>query len=83
MYPVSQDTLGIVSVDDVLSCIYTAWNGNFSFPINVSAYLAPVATMLVYTLHPDGEIVADSVKFQVEKCFKNKVMFLLFLACLE
>ncbi|XP_074182145.1 ovostatin homolog 2 isoform X1 [Rhinolophus sinicus] len=50
-----------------------AWNGNFSFPINISADLAPVATLLVYTLHPDGEIVADSVKFQVDKCFKNKV----------
>lgn len=65
------------------SCIYTAWNGNFSFPIDISADLAPVATLLVYTLHPDGEIVADSVKFQVDKCFKNKVMFLLFLARLE
>ncbi|KAK1341410.1 LOW QUALITY PROTEIN: hypothetical protein QTO34_017816 [Cnephaeus nilssonii] len=50
-----------------------AWNGQFSFPINISADLAPVAIMLVYTLHPSGEIVADTVKFQVEKCFKNKV----------
>ncbi|XP_045366166.2 ovostatin homolog 2-like isoform X1 [Camelus bactrianus] len=50
-----------------------AWKGNVSFPINVSADLAPVAFMLVYTLHPGGEIVADSVRFQVEKCFKNKV----------
>ncbi|XP_016077213.1 PREDICTED: ovostatin homolog 2-like [Miniopterus natalensis] len=50
-----------------------AWNGRFSFPISVSADLAPVAVMLVYTLHPSGEIVADTVKFQVEKCFKNKV----------
>uniref|UniRef100_A0A452EFR9 Alpha-2-macroglobulin domain-containing protein n=1 Tax=Capra hircus TaxID=9925 RepID=A0A452EFR9_CAPHI len=47
--------------------------GNISFPINVSADLAPVAVMLVYTLHPSGEIIADSVKFQVDKCFKNKV----------
>uniref|UniRef100_A0A667GCT9 Ovostatin n=1 Tax=Lynx canadensis TaxID=61383 RepID=A0A667GCT9_LYNCA len=53
---------------------YTAWNGNFSFPINISADLAPVAVMLVYTLHPSGEIVADSVRFQVDKCFKNKVI---------
>ncbi|XP_077615086.1 ovostatin homolog 2-like [Crocuta crocuta] len=50
-----------------------AWNGSFSFPIDVSADLAPVAVMLVYTLHPSGEIVADSAKFQVDKCFKNKV----------
>ena len=57
------------------SPVYTAWNGNFSLPINVSADLAPVAVMLVYTLHPSGEIVADTVKFQVDKCFKNKVLF--------
>ncbi|XP_034501813.1 ovostatin homolog 2-like isoform X2 [Ailuropoda melanoleuca] len=50
-----------------------AWNGNFSFPINIDADLAPVAVMLVYTLHPSGEIVADSARFQVDKCFKNKV----------
>ncbi|KAF5912438.1 hypothetical protein HPG69_004108, partial [Diceros bicornis minor] len=50
-----------------------AWNGNFSFPINISADLAPVAVVLVYTIHPSGEIVADSVRFQVDKCFKNKV----------
>ncbi|EFB16893.1 hypothetical protein PANDA_014866, partial [Ailuropoda melanoleuca] len=49
------------------------WNGNFSFPINIDADLAPVAVMLVYTLHPSGEIVADSARFQVDKCFKNKV----------
>uniref|UniRef100_A0A8C9PAL4 Uncharacterized protein n=1 Tax=Spermophilus dauricus TaxID=99837 RepID=A0A8C9PAL4_SPEDA len=50
-----------------------AWNGNFSFPISISADLAPVAVLFVYTLHPSGEIVADSVKLQIEKCFKNKV----------
>ncbi|XP_077930281.1 ovostatin homolog 2-like [Halichoerus grypus] len=50
-----------------------AWNGSFSFPMNISADLAPVAVMLVYTLHPSGEIVADSARFQVDKCFKNKV----------
>lgn len=62
------------------SPIYTAWNGNFSFPISISADLAPVAVLFVYTLHPSGEIVADSVRFQIDKCFKHKVMFLLFLA---
>ncbi|KAM7116504.1 LOW QUALITY PROTEIN: ovostatin homolog 2-like [Molossus nigricans] len=50
-----------------------AWNGSFSFPINISADLAPVTVLLVYTLHPSGEIVADTVKFQIDKCFKNKV----------
>uniref|UniRef100_A0A8I5URN3 CD109 n=1 Tax=Pongo abelii TaxID=9601 RepID=A0A8I5URN3_PONAB len=49
------------------------WNGNFSFPISISADLAPAAVLFVYTLHPSGEIVADSVRFQIDKCFKHKV----------
>ncbi|XDA75019.1 hypothetical protein R6Z07M_005238 [Ovis aries] len=54
-------------------------SGNFwhcvccSSLIFTHADLAPAAVMLVYTLHPSGEIIADSVKFQVDKCFKNKV----------
>ncbi|XP_052028669.1 ovostatin homolog [Apodemus sylvaticus] len=50
-----------------------AWNGSFSFPISITADLAPEADLFVYTLHPSGEIVADSVKLRIEKCFKNKV----------
>ncbi|XP_017831416.3 ovostatin homolog 2 [Callithrix jacchus] len=50
-----------------------AWNGNFSFPISISADAAPAAVLFVYTLHPSGEIVADSVRFQIDKCFKHKV----------
>ncbi|KAL6063986.1 hypothetical protein STEG23_028506, partial [Scotinomys teguina] len=48
-------------------------SGNFSFPISISADLAPEAVLFVYTLHPSGEIVADSVRLQIDKCFKNKV----------
>ena len=77
MYPVSQETSGTVSAAHL--SYFTAWKGNISFPISVSADLAPVAVILVYTLHPSGEIIADSVKFQVEKCFKNKVRSLLFI----
>ncbi|XP_021518039.2 ovostatin homolog [Meriones unguiculatus] len=50
-----------------------AWNGNFSFPLHISADLAPMANLFVYTLHPGGEIIADNVKLQTDKCFKNKV----------
>ncbi|CAH7422789.1 ovostatin homolog [Phodopus roborovskii] len=50
-----------------------AWDGNFSFPINLDADLAPLAALFVYTLHPSGEIVGDSVRLQIDKCFKNKV----------
>uniref|UniRef100_G3ULK2 Ovostatin n=1 Tax=Loxodonta africana TaxID=9785 RepID=G3ULK2_LOXAF len=47
--------------------------GTFSIPIDVSVELAPSAIMLVYTLHPGGEMVADSTHFKIEKCFKNEV----------
>ncbi|KAM6162668.1 ovostatin-like [Erethizon dorsatum] len=50
-----------------------AMKGEFSIPIEVSTKLAPSAVMLVYGLHPGGEMVADTTRFQIEKCFKNKV----------
>lgn len=39
----------------------------------VNEKMAPALRLLVYTLHPAKELVADSVQFPVEKCFKNKV----------
>ncbi|XP_062979689.1 ovostatin-like [Elgaria multicarinata webbii] len=50
-----------------------ASKGSFNIPFAVSPTMAPVATLLVYTLHPDSEVVADVARFQIEKCFKNKV----------
>ncbi|XP_038615674.1 ovostatin homolog 2-like [Tachyglossus aculeatus] len=50
-----------------------ALNGSFSVSLTITPELAPKATMLIYTLHPRGEMVADSAKFQIEKCFKNQV----------
>ncbi|XP_037703428.1 ovostatin-like [Choloepus didactylus] len=47
--------------------------GVFSIPIEVSTELAPSAIMFVYTLHPEGEMVTDSTRLYIEKCFKNKV----------
>ncbi|KAK7805043.1 hypothetical protein U0070_021725, partial [Myodes glareolus] len=44
-----------------------AWNGNFSLPIRIGADLAPAADLFVYTLHPSGEIVADSVSMKFSK----------------
>ena len=35
--------------------------------------LAPVAQVVVYTIMPNGVIVADSLDFPVELCLKNKV----------
>ncbi|XP_062975072.1 ovostatin-like isoform X2 [Elgaria multicarinata webbii] len=44
-----------------------------SIPLKIDQKLAPRARLLVYSLQPHGEVVADSISFQVEKCFRNKV----------
>ncbi|XP_014425634.2 alpha-2-macroglobulin-like isoform X2 [Pelodiscus sinensis] len=48
-------------------------NGTFSLMLPVESDIAPLAQMLIYTTSPHQEIIADSVKFQVENCFANKV----------
>lgn len=42
-----------------------------SFP--VEADLAPIARLLIYAILPDGEVVGDSAKYEVENCLPNKV----------
>lgn len=37
------------------------------------ADLAPIAQVVVYTVMPSGEAVADSKDFPVKLCLKNKV----------
>ncbi|XP_051865298.1 murinoglobulin-2-like isoform X2 [Pristis pectinata] len=39
----------------------------------VSWDLAPIARILVFAVLPDGEMIGDTVKFSVSKCFHNKV----------
>ncbi|XP_010001340.1 PREDICTED: alpha-2-macroglobulin [Chaetura pelagica] len=48
-------------------------SGVFLLQLPVQADIAPVAQMLVYTTAPSMEVIADSTKFNVEKCFRNKV----------
>ncbi|XP_050189677.1 ovostatin-like [Myiozetetes cayanensis] len=47
--------------------------GTFSIPLTVTEKLAPSARLLVYTVHPHGEVVADSSWIHSDVCFKNKV----------
>uniref|UniRef100_A0A8C8YW68 Alpha-2-macroglobulin n=1 Tax=Prolemur simus TaxID=1328070 RepID=A0A8C8YW68_PROSS len=47
--------------------------GVFSFSFRVEPDIAPAAQLLVYAVLPDGEIVADTEKLEIEKCFANKV----------
>ncbi|NXD86604.1 A2MG protein, partial [Halcyon senegalensis] len=47
--------------------------GVFLLQLPVQADIAPVAQVLVYTTAPSREVIADSTKFNIEKCFSNKV----------
>ncbi|XP_065278862.1 alpha-2-macroglobulin-like protein 1 [Emys orbicularis] len=47
--------------------------GSFSVELPVGAELAPAATVLGYTVLPDGELAADRARLHVAKCLLNKV----------
>ncbi|XP_032603201.3 ovostatin [Taeniopygia guttata] len=47
--------------------------GTFPITLTVTEKLGPNARLLLYTVHPDGEIVADSSPIHGDICFKNKV----------
>ncbi|KAJ7418213.1 ovostatin [Willisornis vidua] len=63
----------IVLTGELKVNIKVGQNGTFTIPLVVNEKMAPTLRLLVYTLHPAKELVADSVLFPVEKCFKNKV----------
>ncbi|NWV93529.1 OVOS protein, partial [Machaerirhynchus nigripectus] len=50
-----------------------ASRGTFSITLTVTEKIVPSARLLVYTVHPRGEIVADSARIHSHVCFKNKV----------
>ncbi|NWI57061.1 OVOS protein, partial [Calyptomena viridis] len=52
--------------------ISSASRGTFSITLTVTEKLAPSARLLLYTVHPHGEIVADSSSIESDVCFKNK-----------
>ncbi|XP_019481708.1 PREDICTED: alpha-2-macroglobulin [Hipposideros armiger] len=47
--------------------------GHFSVSVPVESDIAPVARLLICAILPDGEVVADSAKYDVENCLANKV----------
>ncbi|NXR00630.1 OVOS protein, partial [Sagittarius serpentarius] len=47
--------------------------GTFAITLTVTEKLAPSARLLLYTVHPHGEIVADSSWIHSDVCFKNKL----------
>ncbi|ERE67121.1 murinoglobulin-1-like protein [Cricetulus griseus] len=44
---------------------------DLNFPGELS--MAPVVSIFVYAILPDGEMIADSAKFEIEKCLRNRV----------
>uniref|UniRef100_A0A7N5P1K9 Pregnancy zone protein-like n=1 Tax=Ailuropoda melanoleuca TaxID=9646 RepID=A0A7N5P1K9_AILME len=57
----------------VLSIEQGDMKGVFSFSFRVDSDIAPAAQLLVYAILPNGEIVADTEKLEIENCFANKV----------
>ncbi|XP_041499265.1 alpha-2-macroglobulin isoform X2 [Microtus oregoni] len=47
--------------------------GYFSILIPVESDLAPIARLLLYIILPGGEVVADTVKYEIGNCLGNKV----------
>ncbi|NWQ81429.1 OVOS protein, partial [Columbina picui] len=50
-----------------------ASKGTFFITLTVTEKLAPSSRLLLYTVHPHGEIVADSSWIRSDVCFKNKL----------
>ncbi|XP_042903034.1 alpha-1-macroglobulin isoform X1 [Parasteatoda tepidariorum] len=62
------------------SSLYTPTNyqphlGKVEVTIQIRQYLAPEFVFLIYYIKDNREIIADSMKIAVDKCFKNKVDF--------
>ncbi|XP_042310156.1 alpha-2-macroglobulin-like [Sceloporus undulatus] len=47
--------------------------GIFSLDMTFNIHAAPLARLLLYTILPNGELVADSYEINIENCFLNKV----------
>lgn len=47
--------------------------GELTFSLKKTAALAPFAQVVIYTVLPSGEAVADSMNFPTEECLPNKV----------
>ncbi|NXH14273.1 OVOS protein, partial [Bucco capensis] len=63
----------IVLTGEIKVDIQAGQKGTFSIPLEVTERMAPALRLLVYTLHPAKELVADSVRLPVQRCFRNKV----------
>lgn len=56
------------------SLLLIAKSGEVSFTLQHVSKLAPFAQVLIYTLMPSGEVVADSRDYPVQRCLNNQVL---------
>lgn len=49
--------------------------GNLELELAPEFSYVPLAKLLVFYIRPDGEVIADSHEFEVEKCLRNNVTF--------
>nr|AAN10129.1 alpha-2-macroglobulin precursor splice variant 1 [Ornithodoros moubata] len=49
--------------------------GSLEIELAPDSRYVPLAKLLVFYVRPDGEVIADSQEFEVEKCLKNNVTF--------
>ncbi|KTF78514.1 hypothetical protein cypCar_00037440, partial [Cyprinus carpio] len=54
-----------------------AASGTLSFKLSIGADLAPAVQILTYCVLPSENVIARSNKFDIKKCFKNKIFNLL------
>ena len=47
--------------------------GSFSLPLIFNSRLAPDPSLVVYSIFPNGGVIADTIQFSVEMCFDNQV----------
>ncbi|XP_006164926.1 pregnancy zone protein isoform X2 [Tupaia chinensis] len=57
----------------VLSAKQGDMKGVFSLSFQVGPDIAPKGQLLIYSILPNGEVIADTEELQVETCFANKV----------
>ncbi|KAH0628658.1 hypothetical protein JD844_010057 [Phrynosoma platyrhinos] len=62
-----------VKIEPVREELPSGKYSTFSITLNVEQKLAPRARLLVYSLQPNGDLIADTIYLEVEKCFRNKV----------
>uniref|UniRef100_A0A3Q3DFW4 Alpha-2-macroglobulin domain-containing protein n=1 Tax=Hippocampus comes TaxID=109280 RepID=A0A3Q3DFW4_HIPCM len=63
-----------ISFCNVLFLPLSVNKGEVTIPLHQAIDLAPFAQVVVYTVLPGGEAVADSQDFPIELCLKNKVV---------